>query len=132
MAYGVRAKATSGVNMEDGHGYGDGEATLGDRLTAAREGAGLEVGELAARLGVRTETLEGWESDQAEPRASLLGRLSGILGVSLIWLMTGDGRGPSTGESGPGAIAAELRDLRRLLNEAARRMDRIEDLLACD
>ena len=28
--------------------------------------------------------------------------------------------------------AAELRDLRRLLNEAARRMDRIEDLLACD
>ena len=42
MAYGVRAKATSGGNMEDGHGYGDGEATLGDRLTAAREGAGLE------------------------------------------------------------------------------------------
>ena len=73
--------------MEDGHGYGDGEATLGDRLTAAREGAGLEVGELAARLGVRTETLEGWESVTVKTWSSEYARSSLIdtLTVASIW-----------------------------------------------
>lgn len=114
----------------DENGYGEGEATLGDRLTAAREAAGLDLEELAARLGVRAETLQGWEGDQAEPRADLLRRLAGIIGVSLVWLMTGEGRGPQPGDSGPAALAAEIRELRRLLLEAARRMDRIEDMLA--
>lgn len=112
------------------HGYGEDEATLGDRLTAAREGAGLTVEELADRLGVRVETMEGWEADQAEPRAVFLGRLSGMLGVPLVWLLTGKGQGPLTEDGPDHATRNELRELRRLLNEAAQRVDRLEELLA--
>ncbi len=35
-------------------------ATFGDRLSAARETAGLSQEELAARLGVRMTTLQAW------------------------------------------------------------------------
>lgn len=112
------------------HGYGEDEATLGDRLTAAREAAGLSVEELAARLGVRLDTLSGWEADQAEPRAVFLGRLSGMLGVPLVWLLTGQGQGPQHGDGAPQGVRSELRELRRLLTEAAHRVDRLEELLA--
>ncbi|WCR12618.1 helix-turn-helix domain-containing protein [Paracoccus stylophorae] len=115
------------------HGYGENEATLGDRLTAAREGAGLSVAELADRLGVRAETMQGWEADQAEPRAVFLGRLSGMLGVPLTWLLTGKGQGPQTGGDGAASLPrTELRELRRLLHEATQRIDRLEELLAND
>ncbi|SNT68922.1 Helix-turn-helix domain-containing protein [Paracoccus seriniphilus] len=109
--------------------YGEGQATLGDRLTAAREGAGLDLGALAERLGVRIETLEGWEADQAEPRAAFLGRLSGMLGVSLVWLMTGEGEGPQDGDGLRQMLRSELRDLQRTLEESAQRIERLERLL---
>lgn len=114
----------------DRHGYGEDEATLGDRLTAARESAGLTLDDLAARLGVRADTLSGWEADQAEPRAVFLGRMSGMLGVSLVWLLTGEGEGPQQGDGPSPGVRSELRQLRRLLDEAAQRVDRIEELLA--
>ncbi|MBU3031682.1 helix-turn-helix domain-containing protein [Paracoccus marinaquae] len=117
--------------MQD-HGYGEHEATFGDRLTAAREGAGLAVADLAGRLGVRAETLKGWESDQAEPRAVFLGRLAGMLGVPLVWLLTGEGQGPHEGAGIRQSARAELRDLRRVLEEAAQRIERLEGVLADD
>lgn len=116
----------------DEHGYGEDEATLGDRLTAAREGAGLAIAELADRLGVRVETLQGWEADQAEPRAVFLGRLAGMLGVPLVWLLTGEGQGPQAGDGAGHALRAELREVRRMLEDAAQRIERLEGTLAND
>lgn len=113
-------------------GYGEDEATLGDRLTAAREASGLTVDDLAARLGVRLETMTGWEADQAEPGAVFLGRLSGMLSVPLVWLLTGVGSGPQGGEGASSSIRAEMRELRRLLDQAAHRVNRLEELLAND
>ena len=43
--------------------------TLGGRLLAARESAGLSLNTAAERLGVAPLTLRNWECDRAEPTA---------------------------------------------------------------
>jgi len=78
---------------EDNGWYSEEAATFGDRLAAAREDAGLRQNELAKRLGVKTSTLVDWENDLKEPRANRLSMLSGMLGISLTWLLTGKGEG---------------------------------------
>ena len=70
--------------------------TLGGRLWRAREAAGLSASRCARMLGIRKETLEGWESDRAEPRANRLITISGILNVSPAWLLHGLGEAPQT------------------------------------
>ncbi|SIS77478.1 helix-turn-helix domain-containing protein [Phaeovulum vinaykumarii] len=112
--------------------YSDEQATLGDRLAAAREAAGLSQSELAARLGVRARTLASWENDTAEPRANRLQMLSGMLGVSLVWLLTGEGEGVDPEEiQTPGAAAAlhELRSLRAEMADMGVRIGRLEKKL---
>lgn len=109
--------------------YAEPVATLGDRLTAAREGAGMDIPGLADALGLRPETLEGWEVDQAEPTASLMGRIATLTGVSAVWLLTGQGAGPKDDTTGA-AMRAELAELRRLLAEAAARVERLEEALS--
>lgn len=96
--------------------YSDETATFGDRLAAAREMAGLKQKELAQRVGVKASTLRNWEDDLSEPRANRLSMLSGILGVSLPWLLTGDGDGVSApdgvGDNSSTDIAGLLSDVR--------------------
>lgn len=86
--------------------YSEEAATLGDRLAAAREAAGLSQNQLATRLGVRLKTLSGWENDSAEPRANRLQMLAGMLGVSIMWLLTGRGDGVEAPETAEGATRA--------------------------
>ncbi|MFT7147086.1 MAG: transcriptional regulator with XRE-family HTH domain, partial [Yoonia sp.] len=74
--------------------FSDETATFGDRLAAAREAAGLSQTSLADKLGVKPGTMESWENDAKEPRANRLQMISGILGVSMSWLLTGAGDGP--------------------------------------
>jgi transcriptional regulator with XRE-family HTH domain len=115
--------------------YGADSATFGDRLAAAREAAGMSQNDLARRLGVKTATLRGWEEDQSEPRANRLSMLSGLLGVSLPWLLTGEGEGVDppgdTAElSGDiSAILTELRDLRADLDAKVGRLAVLEKRL---
>nr|CAD6417495.1 XRE family transcriptional regulator [Rhizobium sp. Q54] len=71
--------------------------TLGGRVSLARDAATLSVDEAAALLGVERETWAHWEGDRAAPRANRLGMLAGILQVSVGWLLSGRGRGPSYG-----------------------------------
>lgn len=108
--------------------YAEDRATLGDRIIAARESAGLDSRELAQRLGVRHRTLKSWEDDATEPRSNRLQMLAGVLGVSLVWLMTGRGDGPSASAGAPAqpGLGEELRAVRGLLTAAAERLSRLE------
>lgn len=121
--------------MTDSDWYSDAAATFGDRLTAAREAAGLDVEGLATRLGVKITTLDAWEQDVKEPRANRLQMLAGMLNVSLTWLLTGRGDGlpPPSDEAGADvdtrALLSDLRDLRLSIVASADRLARLEKRL---
>lgn len=110
-------------------------ATLGDRLTHAREAAGLTTEALARRFGVRTATMRAWEEDQREPRANQLQMLAGLLNVSIRWMLTGEGDGmdePSeTGILSDSAqqMLAELSRMRAQTLALASRMGQLEKRL---
>ncbi|MEL6463953.1 MAG: helix-turn-helix transcriptional regulator [Pseudomonadota bacterium] len=84
-------------------------ATFGDRVAGAREQAGMTQTELAKRLGVRLATLKSWEDDLSEPRANRLSMMAGLLNVSMMWLINGEGEGLDAPVDDP--IAPDLRDL---------------------
>lgn len=110
-------------------------STFGDRVTGAREAAGFGQAELAKRLGVKVKTIRAWENDQSEPRANKLGKLAGILGVSMMWLLTGKGQGvesPEVSEPMSEDLEAVMRDLRQLRvdqSDLVERMARMEKRL---
>ena len=112
-----------------GPGWYDADtATLGDRITGAREAAGLSQTELARRLGVRLATIRAWEDDQADPRANKLQMLAGLLGVSIMWLLTGKGDGldsPAQNAPLPDDLPALLAELRQMRLDQARMADRM-------
>jgi len=112
--------------------YSEKQATLGDRLAAAREAAGLTQSALATRLGVRQKTLRGWESDLSEPRANRLQMLAAMLGVSLRWLLTGEGEGVAPPvppeQSGDATLVQTLSDLRILRGEMLKMSERMGQL----
>ena len=112
--------------------YGPQTATFGDRLAGAREAAGLKQEALAERLGVRLETLQSWEDDAADPRANRLQMVAGMLNVSLMWLLTGEGEGL---DAPPDEVAQaeevrttvrEIRAIRSVLEELDARLGRLE------
>ena len=73
--------------------YGPETATFGDRLSAAIEKSGMTQKLVAKRLGIKLVTLKSWEQDISEPRANRLSMLAGLLGVSVMWLLHGEGDG---------------------------------------
>lgn len=77
----------------DNYWFGEDVATFGDRLAAARHYAGLSQEEFSRRLGVKLSTARGWEDDLNEPRANKLQMMAGLLNVSVVWLLTGEGDG---------------------------------------
>lgn len=91
--------------------------------------------ELAKRLGVKLKTLKGWENDLSEPRANKLSMMAGLLNVSLLWLLSGEGEGPD----GPGEdrelsrdvteMLTEIRDIRTHLVQYTDRLGRLEKTL---
>lgn len=115
--------------MDDEHSadwFDPATTTFGDRLTGAREGAGLEVDDLARRLGVKPKTIRAWEDDRSEPRANRTTILAGMLNVSLVWLMTGSGDGPRLVRRPEGGdLVDEMRMLRR---DAVRLSERLQIL----
>lgn len=106
--------------------------TVGGRLSRARDAVGLSPAQLARRLGVKTTTIQGWESDRALPRANRLTMLAGVLGVSPVWLLHGVGAAPVEDGSSPAVrpIIAQLEKLKRLQLETGQIIGRIEDDLA--
>ena len=61
---------------------GEEEMTLGGRIYASRQNAGMSLHMAANLLGVKSSTLKSWESDRSEPRVNKLVALAGLLGVS--------------------------------------------------
>jgi transcriptional regulator with XRE-family HTH domain len=112
--------------------YSEERATFGDRLSAAREAAELSQKELARRLGVKVKTIAAWENDISEPRANRLQMMAGLLNVSLMWLLNGEGEGvnpPGTEAPLPQdarRVLLELRELRGDIDDAAVRLARLE------
>lgn len=117
--------------MEDDGWYSNDTATFGDRLAGAREAEGMSQTVLARRLGVKLKTLKGWEEDLSEPRANKLQMLSGVLGVSLIWLLTGEGEGVDEPDAEP-VLTPEVRDIlleiRGLKSQMTAQVDRLGKL----
>ena len=116
--------------------YGPDAATFGDRIAAAREAAGMGQEKLARRLGVKLKTLHGWENDLSEPRANKLQMLAGLLNVSIVWLLTGEGEGISGPEETEAALPAdvhdallEIRALKTQIQTAGDRLGRLEKTL---
>ncbi|SFC12230.1 helix-turn-helix domain-containing protein [Tropicimonas isoalkanivorans] len=116
--------------------YSAERATFGDRVAGAREALGMSQDDLAKRLGVKLKTVRGWENDMNEPRANKLQMLSGILGVSLMWLLNGEGDGldgPVEDEAPLvpeiRALLLEMRQIRSEVDDAAARLARVEKSL---
>ncbi len=120
---------------EDIGWFSEDAATFGDRLAGARDAAGLSQAALAKQLGVKLTTMEAWENDVKEPRANRLQMLSGMLGVSLVWLLTGEGEGPEepttllTDDADIATILGHMRRLRAEMAKAAQDMGRLEKQL---
>lgn len=124
------------AEIEDGPSWFDADTTtFGDRMTGAREASGLSQAELAKRLGVKVKTIRAWENDQSEPRANKLQMLAGMLGVSIMWILTGEGDGldgPEMGDDLPDEMTDLLSELRKMKVDQARmaeRMGRLEKRL---
>jgi transcriptional regulator with XRE-family HTH domain len=131
-----QAPAGTPETADIGPAWYDAETTtFGDRMTGAREAAGLSQTDLAKRLGVKVKTIRAWENDQSEPRANKLQMLAGLLGVSIMWMLTGAGDGldgPEQPDALPDDIAALLTEMRRMKVEQSRmaeRMGRLEKRL---
>ena len=115
--------------------FSDETATIGDRIAGAREASGLSQSEMARKLGVKVKTVRGWENDLTEPRANQLQMLSGLLNVSLMWLLNGEGQGvdapvdeqPITKDVHE--LLLELREIRGDMDAAAERLARTEKRL---
>ncbi|RED13314.1 helix-turn-helix domain-containing protein [Pontivivens insulae] len=104
--------------------FHDDAATFGDRMAAAREAIGLDQSRLAKRLGLRVDTIRNWEDDRAEPRANRIQMLAGVLGVSITWLLSGQGDGITVGADNDGDLATILAEVRAIRIEQTRLAER--------
>ncbi|WP_432449662.1 helix-turn-helix domain-containing protein [Aliiroseovarius marinus] len=112
--------------------FSEDSATFGDRLAGARDAVGLTQSALAKKIGVKLKTLRGWEEDLSEPRANKLQMLSGVLNVSLRWLLTGEGDGvdnPELESEEPPELRdllLEIRDIKMQMARSAEQLGRLE------
>lgn len=132
----LNAKPMTNEDMPAEDWYGPDAATFGDRLAAARDYANMTQAQMARRLGIKASTLRAWEEDLSEPRANHLSIMAGILNVSMMWLMNGEGEGldaphhdETPNSAGVEAILLDIRDLRVNISKNAEQLGRLEKRL---
>lgn len=78
--------------------------TINDRITASRQAQKMSKAELARRVGISHASVSKWESGLNQPKGRYLNDLAAALGVTVDWLLTGEGeaRGQPTPEAMPG------------------------------
>ena len=115
--------------------YGPDTATFGDRISGAREASGMSQPQLSKSLGVKLSTLKGWEQDLSEPRANKLSMLAGLLNVSVMWLLNGEGEGVDEPDTKPevekdlNEMLLEMRELKTVLRSSSDRLGMLEKRL---
>lgn len=100
--------------------------TLGERICKARDASGLSTAQLARRLGIKTATLQSWESDRSEPRSNKLVLLAGVLNVSPTWLLVGRGTPPVSDTP----VVSDLDSMRMALERVHRQAQALADEIA--
>ncbi|MEP5758096.1 MAG: helix-turn-helix domain-containing protein [Litoreibacter sp.] len=113
--------------------FAEGNATFGDRVEAGRVAAELSQQELAHKLGVKLKTVRGWEEDIAEPRANKLQMMAGLMNVSIMWLLTGEGDGvlgPDEAHDSKNEARIILAELSKTRAEIAKKLGQIARLEA--
>jgi transcriptional regulator with XRE-family HTH domain len=111
--------------------------TFGGRLSRARDASGLSLKDLAWRLSVKMATLQAWENDRSQPSSHRLSILTGLLGVSISWLLHGVGTGPAEADEpsagmdapSPEIFAEQLSQLKLLHVETGQFITRIQGYL---
>lgn len=75
--------------------------TINDRITASRQAQKMSKAELARRVGISHASVSKWESGLNQPKGRYLNDLAAALGVTVDWLLTGEGeaRGQPTPEA---------------------------------
>lgn len=132
----LNAKPMTTDDMPAEEWYSPEAATFGDRLAAARERENMTQAQMARRLGIKASTLRKWEEDLSEPRANHLSIMAGVLNVSMMWLLNGEGEGldaPLEADGAPDsdleAIMRDMRDLRATVARSAEQLGRLEKRL---
>ena len=85
--------------------HNGGMNTLGERLKTCREAMKLKQGELAARAGLRNQSIIGMLEIGERKQSSHLPAIASALGVNVLWLQYG--RGPMRGAEGHALNALE-------------------------
>lgn len=90
---------------------------LGVRLRRARETRRMSQGELAEACNAARQSVVVWELGKAEPGLLKAYKAAEFLGISLEWLVTGQGEGPES------ASRASLRAMIRTMEKRLADMD---------
>ena len=115
---------------------GEEEMTLGGRLYASRENAGMSLNLAARLLGVKASTLKSWESDRSEPRVNKLVALAGLLGVSPTHFLAEEGHDGEDGSVEKGRSGKVVEMLKQEMSyvhekqkELNKRLCKIDELI---
>ena len=125
----------STTSQEKNDYFNEANATFGDRLAAARQAKGIDVDGLSEKLGVDVRTVKVWERDADMPHANRIQMLAGLLNVSIVWLVSGEGNGTSevadTFERPAGVNDAlgEISQLKSILSGVVEKLEKLEERL---
>lgn len=71
-------------------------STIGERIKAVRQRAGLPQERFAAALGYSRRAVINWEQDAAEPPIGILAKLRTLFDVDPEWVVMGEGDAPKS------------------------------------
>jgi transcriptional regulator with XRE-family HTH domain len=94
-------------------------AEISKRIKETREARGMTASELARLVGVTPTAVWNWEKNSITPRRPALEQIAKVLGVSIHFLLTGEGETRQLDETrSVGTVASILEEAKAKLVEA--------------